>query len=804
MNKITIQSNENVLFNKDFIYKDPQEYPNQYAIEMYKAIDTLENLDTVESLYDYNLQSKLSMLNKINFNYGKISRGIENYCRVQSLEAENDSQPSTNTENQSNSDQKTDENNTPNATDDKKRLHMKDILEKVQQAIVNVFVKIFDWIVNLINKFRYNNKVFEATINTINNATPEEINKVSDDLKTVEFENKNIIDVSKHPQQNVNKYIAQYQTICDVFANAVTSASTDPKDITRLKDFATKLYDFVKGIPDVGNTCPQLQGDGAEGLKQYYQSLKTYCGSTLNYQKMTKSFNKYFGGADTYEGKMTASKIVNNSDPKQIINIIKTESDEIGKLNDSLQKIRDSVKKSTKGVSDIIKKIASDKNLYQEGQSQIQALLSCERALLQLNGVFTGICSNSIKSLNVVKGKLIDFTKKNVKGKDQKNNENQENKPKENKTNEETKEDYMPLFDYSTEQYYNMLEKSLEMQFTKMYLVDETEDYSKEAMDSSNFIVRGISTLIETLKNIWKSIVRIVKSLFHKISEAIQRSRVNRAANKEKDNQIMQFLKKSQQCIDKMTPIINKIEANIHRFEMGIKGGNTKTNFDAINMSRIITIHLKLFVLFEKVIFKAFVDFRKRVLNHSLFIIKQGKIESFTERFCSIGNKFCTFIDKVISQVVHGSGNAFFNVNELEKVTNDSVALIEEVIGKNSVTNILSKKITYTSDEHQNKQIISDIKEVIDNIDEELSNQNTIKNISNYLFGIDPIIGEDELIDDGTSPSLYAATKDYNQSIKDREKIYKDLEQDKINTQNNIDRRKEKLEEYKRRMNNLR
>lgn len=799
---------------KNVIYKDPQDYPDQYAIEMYKAMDTLESIDTVESLYDYNLQSKLRMINKINSDYGKLSKGIENYCRIQSLEADENNAPApTNNDNQNNNtsdnNNQNNNNNSNNPDDQKKRLHLKDIIEKVHNAVMSVISKIFDWIVNLINKFRYNNKVFETTINTINNATPEEINKISDDLKTVEIDAKNLIDVSKHPQQNINKYINTYKTICSVFENAVNSASTNPSDITRLKDFATKLYEFVKSIPDVGSTCPQLQGDGAEGLKQYYTSLKTYCSSTLNYQKMAKSFNKYFGGADTLEGKITPSKIVNSSDPKAIITIIKTESDEIGKLSEELKNINNTNKSAGKKITDLLKKMLTQSDKSKAFAAQVETLIACERALAQLNSVFSGICANSIKSLNTVKGKLIDFTKKNVKAKDNKNEENKsndknvENNKEENTNNEETKEDWIPQFkmDYGFNSYINSLEHAINLKFTDIYLVDETESYSSEAMDSDNPIVRGFSTLLNLFRNIWRSIVRLVKLLFHKISEAIQRARVNKAAKKSPDNKIAQFLQKAQRCMDKMDPIVNKIEKNVVLFEEGIKTANTKDDAIAVNTSRIITVQLKVFILFEKIIFKAFSEFRKQVLGGKLFILKEGKIESFTNKFCDIGNYYCNFLNKAKDQLKASNSNktnVTFDADKFNDIYLKSMTLIYETIGSNKVSATISKYSNnkLTTDEHQNKEVLNSIKQTLTEIDEILSNQETIKYISNYLFGTDPNVGEDRLISDDNEANMIV-TNAHNEVVDEFQKINERTDRANKETENSLKNHRDRLNEHK-------
>lgn len=657
--------------NEVFTYKDPEDYPNQYALEMYRAIDTLESITIAESLYEKNLQTKLNMIHKINSEYGKLNRGIENYCRIQSLEAENDANNggnnnNNNSSNNNNSNNNQNNNNSPE--EQKKKINLKEMLTKVQQAIANVIQKIFDWIVNLINKFRYNNKVFEATINAVNNAPAEELNKVSDDIKTVEFDAKNIIDISKHPEQNLNKFIGQYQTICDVLNNAINSVQNNPKDLTRIKDFSAKLHDFVKNIPDVGNSCPQIQGDGEGALKQYGDSLKTYCSSTLNYQKMTKSFNKYFAGADTYEGKMTASKIVNTNDPKAIITLIKTESEEIGKLNDSLKKINDNNKKINKDVISLIGKAFTSGEDSKIINSQVQMILSCERAITQLNSVFSGICANSIKSINLVKGKLIDSVKKNIKGNNNKEENNTQNNKENKKSNENLRNDMLSteechMFDvqYDLNTYAKSVEGMLDRKFAEMYSLEYTIDpkyatattgqvydrlYATAGKKTSRFD-RVIKTLGNIIETIFTAFSNLVITIVDKITEMYRSHKLNSMADKDKANMSLQFAKKAQNAVKSMKDSTTKLSRIAKATDKVID----KRNDDSIRNSsgeKLIkmSLTLKMFIILEKVVVKTFNNFRSAIINGGLKRESStGSIEQFVVKYNSIASQVTQIIE---------------------------------------------------------------------------------------------------------------------------------------------------------------
>ena len=67
--KCIVKEDISDLFN--ISYKNPEMYPDQLAVEYYNAREELESLETFQVITDFNIQSKLKMLNKINNIYGK-------------------------------------------------------------------------------------------------------------------------------------------------------------------------------------------------------------------------------------------------------------------------------------------------------------------------------------------------------------------------------------------------------------------------------------------------------------------------------------------------------------------------------------------------------------------------------------------------------------------------------------------------------------------------------------------------------------------------------------------------------------
>lgn len=410
-----------------------ESYENQYRIEMEQAIENCQFIEDMYTIYENNVAAKIRMLNKINRDYGKYSRSIEHFCNIQSMEADENTPPDAGNNDNKKQNQDGDNNNQSGdnnkKSDPNKMNKLKDFLKKVQEAISSLISKIFQWIINLINKFRYNNKVFQNTINAIEKASPEELSKISGDLQNAQIEAKDLIVTANHPQENINKHIGTYQNLSAVYVSAITAGNTNAKDTTKIKDFAAKLKEFVRSVPDVGNACPEVQGDGTETLKQYKDALKSFCSETLNYKKHANSFNSFFGGTETVNGKVNVSKLSGTTDPKAIITLIKTESDATSKLSNILVDINKNNVKAINDMKGIISKVGvNNPEGAEDMRIQIDCLLAMEKTLVQINSIFCGICANNIKTINVIKGKLIDFVKSNVSKKEENNKENTDKK----------------------------------------------------------------------------------------------------------------------------------------------------------------------------------------------------------------------------------------------------------------------------------------------------------------------------------------------------------------------------------------
>ena len=107
-NRVEAQSEERFDGNFDTVFA-----------EISRSEEDINFLETYGSLENLNTRAKLDMLNKINKAYGKCNRGIENYCRIQSLEAEAEAVEETDNNTEEKTDNKTDNNNTITNTNTK-------------------------------------------------------------------------------------------------------------------------------------------------------------------------------------------------------------------------------------------------------------------------------------------------------------------------------------------------------------------------------------------------------------------------------------------------------------------------------------------------------------------------------------------------------------------------------------------------------------------------------------------------------------------------------------------------------------
>ena len=143
--------------------------------EMKHSEEDLKFIELYGKVEDANTAAKIKMLEKINKNYGKCHRGIENYCRSCEAEVDGTSALKENTESKP-----------AGEVSEKKKKWYKVVWEK----IVAFFKKIVDFFKMIIQKIIgfFKKKEVGKVEEELNNASPDQQSKIDEQNKTKEIE----------------------------------------------------------------------------------------------------------------------------------------------------------------------------------------------------------------------------------------------------------------------------------------------------------------------------------------------------------------------------------------------------------------------------------------------------------------------------------------------------------------------------------------------------------------------------------------------------------------------------------------
>ena len=228
--KYVLKDNISDLFHQK--YDNPESYLDQLATEYYKAQEYLESLETYYNIENFNTKAKLNMLNKINKAYGSCNRGIENYCRIQSLEAEENS---------------TDK--TENSDKVEKKLKW---YQAVWKRIKEFVLKIIDLIKTLFFKIKQRFSKFGMMIQAIKKASDEERRNLMAYLNNIDLEkeyssdNYNYITIKNDTIQKINQKTEEYLNIVN------TSYRKAIQDLSENKlDSVQSFFDSIKHLSSI-------------------------------------------------------------------------------------------------------------------------------------------------------------------------------------------------------------------------------------------------------------------------------------------------------------------------------------------------------------------------------------------------------------------------------------------------------------------------------------------------------------------------------------------------------------------------
>ena len=195
-----------------------------------RAQEELEFVETFDSIESYNTKLKLDMLNKINKAYGKCNRGIENYCRIQSLEAETDDKP-----------------NDTEKVNEKLKWY-----QVIWKRIKEFVLKIIDLIKSLFFKIKQKFSKFSMMVQAIKKASDEERRNLMMYLNDIDLEkeynrdNYNYIVIKNDTIQKLNRKTEEYLNVVN------TSYRKAIQDLSENKlDSVQSFFDSIKHLSSI-------------------------------------------------------------------------------------------------------------------------------------------------------------------------------------------------------------------------------------------------------------------------------------------------------------------------------------------------------------------------------------------------------------------------------------------------------------------------------------------------------------------------------------------------------------------------
>lgn len=343
---------ENILMNsmgfndyKKVVENSVERFDN-YSESVYadyaQAQENLTFIDTFEKVNRSNTDTKLRMLAKINKAYGSCNRGIENYCRVQSLEAEA-------------AEQQTDSKTGDKPAEQPKEGAEKKLkwYQKVWEAIKKFFAKIRDFFKmiwgKIIGLFRKNEEVHEA-IDQAQQEEPEKIKTMAQYLAEVKLSD----DKDYKAVVITEQTFASLAKSADVFARLGTQYDNSIKKL--MNNDMTAADEFVKVVStnfhinnvDVGRATSQKEMEVMESrIKTVTEKL------TFNNDTQVKWINVVAGSKLSTSAKF--EDIVGTKDPLKVNKMFKNYKGRLENINKSFQKTFNVISKATDSYDKYIK-----------------------------------------------------------------------------------------------------------------------------------------------------------------------------------------------------------------------------------------------------------------------------------------------------------------------------------------------------------------------------------------------------------------------------------------------------------------
>lgn len=339
--------------------------------EYIQAQENLEFIDTFERINNNNVNQKLKMLKKINKDYGNCNKGLENYCRIQSLEAEVEGTSAKKEETKS-EDKSVEQ--PAGASEQKKKWY-----QKVWEAIKTFFKKIGNFFKMIWNKITGLFKKHADTDEAIEKAREEQLAKLDEYLDKVQLpssdddSSKGYIIINDKVVSNLTSAATRYVKLCTQFDAAITELTAKKGSDQSIKKFIemAKIYlDDNSNISGASNNESLLKVLNNLGSRKYDRAkdpakfgtsikettkIKDIIG-TNNSKTISKKLKEVTNVISQFNKSMDqAEKLCANASNKFNDYITKNESND-----DESNKIAVALFKAVTKVADINRGLASD------------------------------------------------------------------------------------------------------------------------------------------------------------------------------------------------------------------------------------------------------------------------------------------------------------------------------------------------------------------------------------------------------------------------------------------------------------
>ena len=331
-------------------------------------------IDTHEQLQRKNTADKIRMFKKISAKYGRASKSVENWCNIQSREAEES------------------EGDSDNAEAVKKK---QNIFVKIFSAIAKFFKSIFAAIRNGFSKL-------SAKIKGQNKITPEEMETIDEELKKPsEGLKKHCLKIAytlhTYDDGKIKDFALKFNKCAEHLEDITKDMEDSYSTSKELKNFDTSKYvntlnilkDMLSDIPGLKNEIPALASSNIKDRVSFALAINKMI-KELDYEKHSAEYIKYLTGIEKIEkeevypsdifGPSVSYKVMEDI----IYRIMVTGKDVIGSMDASTKIVQEIDRKNAVNLAKVLP--FSKSKVLAESQA---AVLALAKILSKLNTIMS-------------------------------------------------------------------------------------------------------------------------------------------------------------------------------------------------------------------------------------------------------------------------------------------------------------------------------------------------------------------------------------------------------------------------------